>query len=161
MANFSASDFKIIDSHVHFFPEKLFRAIWSYWKKYYLPLFPKWHNIYEWPNDNLVKLLSDAGVERYTALNYAHKKNIAAELNEWTYSFCKENPSAIPFGAVHPDNDNLLDYAKNALTGYHFKGLKLQLLVTDFYRHLKTSLKMNIRGLSGKRAFRISAVSAG
>jgi hypothetical protein len=133
MTKFPASDFKIIDSHVHFFPEKMFRAIWKYWKEIYLPFFPKWNNIYEWPNDRLVKFLQDERVERYAVLNYAHKKNIAAGLNEWTHAFCMENPSAIPFGAAHPDDDDLLEYSEKAFSEYHFRGIKLQLLVTDFY----------------------------
>lgn len=133
MSEFSISDFKIIDSHVHFFPEKIFSAIWKYWKEIYVPLFPKWHNIYEWQNDRLVGFLRDEHVERFTTLNYAHKKDIAAELNKWTYAFCKENPSAIPFGAAHPDDDDILEYTERAFSEYNFKGIKLQLLVTDFY----------------------------
>ncbi len=133
MSKFKSTDFKIIDSHVHFFPEKIFRTIWDFWRKYYLQFFPKWINIYEWPNDRLVKFLNGSGVERYTVLNYAHKKNIAMMLNEWTHSFCKENPAAIPFGAAHPDDNDMLEYTENAFTRYHFKGLKLQLLVTDFF----------------------------
>lgn len=135
MAAYKASDFKYIDAHVHFFPKQLFEAIWSYWKRVYVPLFPNWHNLYEWPHDRRVAFLRDQGVEYYTTLNYAHQKGVAEKLNEWTYEFCKKEPRAIAFGAVHPDDENFLQYAEKALTAFQFKGLKLQLLVTDFFIH--------------------------
>ncbi len=131
--DFNREDFRYIDAHVHFFPERLFHAIWSYWKRVYVPLFPNWHNIYEWPNGDLKQFLQAQKIEYYTTLNYAHKKGIAEDLNAWTYSFCKDNPSAIPFGSAHPDDENFLEYSEKALTEFLFKGLKFQLLVTDFY----------------------------
>ena len=72
-------------------------------------------------------------IKKYTTLNYAHKKGVAESLNEWTYNFCKSNPSAIPFGTAHPDDKNFLEYSEKALNEYSFKGFKFQLMVTDFF----------------------------
>jgi len=132
---FTVSDFRYIDCHTHFFPEQLFQAIWSYWKQVYLQIFPKWHNLYEWPTEKRSSFLIEQGVERYTTLNYAHKKGVAEALNKWTFDFCRTHPAAIPVGAAHPDDHDFLEYTERALTDYQFKGLKFQLLVTDFYIH--------------------------
>lgn len=129
------SDFRYIDSHVHFFPERLFQAIWSYFDSSIQQIYPKWINIYKWSNDRLVEYLKSRKVERYTTLNYAHKKGVAEKLNEWTRDFCQRNPAAIPFGTAHPDDENLLEYAEKALTEFNFKGFKFQLTVTDFLIH--------------------------
>ncbi|MFX1451495.1 MAG: amidohydrolase family protein [Promethearchaeota archaeon] len=133
--SFNFSDFRYIDSHVHFFPEQLFQAIWDYWKREYLPLYPTWHNKYEWHNNELIEFLKKNRIEHYTTLNYAHRKGIAEGLNEWTRNFCLKNPSAIPFGTAHPDDYNILDYTKKAIVDYNFLGFKFQLMVTDFYIH--------------------------
>ncbi len=132
---FQISDFHYIDSHIHLFPEKLFQAIWAYWSKVYLPIYPTWINKYQWSTAQLVAFLQDQKIQHYTTLNYAHKKGVAEGLNEWTNKFCHENPAAIPFWTVHPDDGNLLEYAKKALADYDFKGFKFQLMVTDFYLH--------------------------
>lgn len=132
---FKRADFKYIDTHTHFFPEKLFKAIWSYWNRVYVPFFPTWHNIYEWPVNDLVEFIEGQGIEYYTTLNYAHKPDIAENLNQWVYEFCKNNKKAIPFGTAHPGDNDFIRYSEKALTDYEFKGLKLQLLITDFYLH--------------------------
>ncbi len=134
---FKRSDFRYIDAHTHFFPEKLFKAIWSYWDRVYIPFFPTWKNIYEWPASELTAFIENEGTQYYTTLNYAHKPGLAANLNDWTFEFCKTNPNAIPFGTAHPGDDDFLEYAEKALTEYQFRGLKLQLMVTDFFIHDK------------------------
>jgi predicted TIM-barrel fold metal-dependent hydrolase len=130
---FKISDFQYIDAHSHFFPERLFKAIWNYWERVYVPIFPTWHNLYQKRIEELVSFLKEKNVVRFTSLNYAHKKGVAEKLNEWTRNFCDQNPSAIPFGTAHPDDDNLLEYSKKALTEFNFQGFKFQLMVTDFY----------------------------
>ncbi|MFX0140195.1 MAG: amidohydrolase family protein [Candidatus Hodarchaeota archaeon] len=133
--SFKISDFRYIDSHVHFFPERLFQAIWDYWKRVILRKYPTWHNIYQWPNNKLVEFLNENKIEKYTSLNYAHKKGVAEGLNKWTYKFCNKNPVLIPFGTAHPDDDDILDYSQKALNEFNFLGFKFQLMVTDFYIH--------------------------
>jgi len=132
---FQISDFRYIDAHIHFFPDRLFQSIWAYWDRVYLPWFPTWINRYQWPTADLVAFLRNQHVERYTTLNYAHKKGVAEGLNEWTHAFCEGNPAAIAFGTSHPADVNFLEYAEKALTQFHFQGFKFQLMVTDFYIH--------------------------
>lgn len=130
---FQRTDFTYIDVHTHFFPEKLFRAIYLYWDKMYLPFFPTWKNIYKWPADELTAFLERANVQHYTTLNYAHKPGLASSLNDWTADFVSDNPAAIPFGTTHPGDDDFLKYTEKALTEYGFAGIKLQLMVSGFY----------------------------
>ncbi len=110
--SFKRSDFRYIDTHAHFFPEKLFKAIWAFWDRVYVPFFPTWKNIYEWPANELTAFIENEGVEYYTTLNYAHKTGLAEYLNQWTFEFCKNNPKAIPFGTVHPGDDDFIQYSR-------------------------------------------------
>ncbi len=135
MFNYNISDFRYIDSHVHFFPERLFKAIWAYWEREIVLFYPTWKNKYQWSNLKLLDFLKKQNIERFTTLNYAHKKGVAEDLNEWTYKFCQEHPEAIPFGTAHPDDPNFLEYSQKIFAEYGFKGIKFQLSVTDFYIH--------------------------
>ena len=132
MPDYNVSDFRYIDAHVHFFPERLFKAIWDYWARMITPLYPGWVNKYMWRNAKLLAFLKEQGIEWFTTLNYAHKPGVAKSLNEWTYNFCKVNTAAIPFGTAHPGDSDLLEYSERAFTEYGFKGFKLYPL-TGFY----------------------------
>jgi len=107
----------IIDSHVHLFPEPLFRAIWDWFERH------GWSVRYKVQADEAVRLLKEQGIERFVVLNYAHKPGMSESLNAWTYEFCKKYPEAIPFGAIHPDDEvkKLLD---RCFKEYRFFGLK-------------------------------------
>ncbi|MHA1797259.1 MAG: amidohydrolase family protein [Candidatus Helarchaeota archaeon] len=131
---FKRSDFIYIDSHSHFFPERLFKAIWNFWDLKYKPIFPLWNIKYKFGGnvEKMVSFLHERQVKNYVTLNYAHKASVAEKLNEWTHDFCNKHPEAISFGAVYPEN-GCLEYTEKALNEYNFHGLKLQLLVTDFY----------------------------
>ncbi len=135
MPEFSIADFQYIDAHTHFFPERLFKAIWAYWERVIRQFYPNWINKYEWPNIELVDFLRAQQIKRFTTLNYAHKKGVAEELNEWTHNFCEKYPEAIPFGTAHPADQNFLEYSEKAFNEYGFRGFKFQLTVTDFYIH--------------------------
>lgn len=135
MPTLQISDFRYIDSHVHFFPERMFRAIWAYFEKIYRVFYPSWINRYQLSTEQLVEFLKNQKIKHYTTLNYAHKRGIAEGLNEWTHNFCQNNPAAIPVGTAHPDDPNFLEYSEKCLTELGFKGFKFQFMVTDFYIH--------------------------
>jgi hypothetical protein len=102
MPDYSIADFQYIDSHTHFFPERLFKAIWAYWERVIRQFYSNWINKYEWPNVELVEFLRAQQIKRFTTLNYAHKKGVAEELNEWTHNFCEKYPEAIPLALPIP-----------------------------------------------------------
>ena len=127
-------DFKYIDIHTHFFPPKIFKAIWQFFE---MP--DKDGNILGWPieyklsTEELVIFLKNHNVEAYTTLNYAHKKGVAEYINNWTVRFVEQHQDAIPFGCVWPSDENKVLYVTDLFDKYNFQGLKVQPLVQNFY----------------------------
>jgi len=119
---------RIIDSHVHIFPDKIFDAIWNYFEQNYWNIHLRIYS-HEFQN-YLIKF----NIEKYTSLCYAHKPSISRSLNDFIYHISKNNEMIIPFGSIHPEDPyfeeeiiRILDPKK-----LNFKGIKLQLMVTNF-----------------------------
>ena len=108
----------IIDSHVHLFPEPLFKAIWKWFKN------NGWPVRYQVQAEEAVRLLKEAGIDRFVLLNYAHKPGISEALNAWTREFSKTCPEAIPFGAIHPEDEDVAGLLDRCFGDYGFYGLK-------------------------------------
>jgi len=132
--SYRLEDFDYIDSHCHFFPPQIFKSIWKYFEVPDKEGNPQGWNIkYKLPTDSLVKFLENHRVKYFTTYNYAHKSGIADYINEWTYELTRKNKQAIPFGCVWPDDANRVEYIQKLFDEYKFLGLKLQLLVQNFY----------------------------
>jgi predicted TIM-barrel fold metal-dependent hydrolase len=132
-------DFIYFDVHTHFFPKKLSYAIWEYLESHYWPVYLK-----DTAKNLAIKLVSDFRIKHFLILNYAHKPGIAHSLNEWTNSFCSSlqlKGIAIPFGTIHPGDTGKSEEMDRIFCDFGFAGIKLQLMVTDFYisdRRMKT-----------------------
>lgn len=118
---------KIIDFHTHFFPDKLFDAIW------------KWFHQHAWPiqyqkyADDLIAILKKEGATKVVALHYPHKEGMTNSLNEWIYKLGqKYNNFIIPFGSLHPADKNKKNILKACFENYQFKGLKFHCHVQQF-----------------------------
>jgi hypothetical protein len=109
---------EVIDFHTHFFPEKLYRAIWDWFETH------GWPVKYQVQADEAARLLVAQGVSRYVVLNYAHKPGMSEPLNAWTREFASRHPEAIPFGAIHPEEENVSGLLERCFRDYGFKGLK-------------------------------------
>ncbi|MHA1794133.1 MAG: amidohydrolase family protein [Promethearchaeota archaeon] len=118
----------IIDAHVHLFPDNLFEAIWRYFTKNY------WNIKYRYHGDQVSKFLENQGVRYYSTLNYAHKPGLSSFINDWVNLFCKNHETAILFGTIHPFDPDVEKELERILSpsSLDFKGIKLQLLVTNF-----------------------------
>jgi predicted TIM-barrel fold metal-dependent hydrolase len=121
----------IFDTHTHFFPPEIFKAIWQYFEQNYWPIYLKG------TTEALANtLLMEFNVRYFLVLNYAHKKGIAKFLNDWTFKFCstfKHGRTAVPFGTIHPDDKNCVTETERVLDSLNFAGIKLQLMVTSFH----------------------------
>lgn len=113
---------KIIDAHVHLFPERLFRAV----RRALCEAFG-WEFEHGTDPGELVRFLSRKGVERFFLLNYAHKPDMSAELNRWNRDMTQRLPGAIPFAAIHPQDKGLPEVAREALDDLGLAGFKLHL----------------------------------
>jgi uncharacterized protein len=108
----------LIDTHVHLFPKALFQAIWKWFDEH------AWKIQYKIPADQVAEHLKQYGIDRFFVLNYSHKAGMSSSLNQWTHEFCKNIPEAIPFGAFHPDDENLEKELDRCFNEYRFQGLK-------------------------------------
>ncbi len=121
---------RIIDFHVHLFPDRMFDAIRDYFTKGY-----RWDVIYPLYHRECVSYLRERGVEKIVFSNYAHRAGVAESLNEWNLRLLDGDPDLYCFAAYHPDDDNALAMAEKVLDHPRVLGFKLQLLVQRFYPH--------------------------
>ncbi|MBN2152933.1 MAG: amidohydrolase [Candidatus Lokiarchaeota archaeon] len=119
---------KFIDVHVHGFPDRMFEAVWAFFVKNYWPVKYKLHA------GEIYRFLKERGASRYTMLNYAHKPGISRDMNTWTHEFGTTHPDALCFGTIHPEDPYIVEELERVLSPSQLdlRGLKLQLLVTDF-----------------------------
>lgn len=75
---------RVIDSHVHIFPGKIFSSIWSWFDQ------NAWTIRYQMSTSHLIKYLLDHGVSHVVALQYAHKPGISELLNLYMAAKCSE-----------------------------------------------------------------------
>jgi len=100
------------------------KAVFIYFEKRYdwkLPFSPN--------PDHLLAHLKEEGVDQAFTLAYTHKPGLARTLNRWLADYCSKNPMLIPFGAVHPLDEDLRDIAVECIDHYLFPGIKLHCLV--------------------------------
>ena len=114
---------RIIDFHVHLFPDKMSDAIWDFFAR-------------EYRLDILYKFYWRArGVVTIVYSNYAHRQGVAEGLNDWNLQILEENPGLYCFGAYHPDDPNALAYADKLLNHPRVLGIKLHHHVQRFHPH--------------------------
>ena len=87
---------RVMDCHVHVFPDRIFEAI------------RKWFDTYAWPirykltAQEALDFLLSRGIDRIAALQYAHKPGIARELNSYLARLCDGNERVIGMATVFP-----------------------------------------------------------
>lgn len=89
-----------IDAHVHLMPPRLMAAI-----RDSLSAEAGWTFDHPTEREAMEEHLRAAGIERYIALPYAHKPDMATELNDWVLTAASASEMAIPFATVHGEDD--------------------------------------------------------
>lgn len=120
----------VFDVHTHFLPEPMLRKVWAYFDaaehNYGVP----WPVSYRGDDDARLAQLRAMGVERFTALVYAHKAGMAAWLNEWALDFAAGVPQCVPTATFYPE-PGVEDYLAAAL-GRGARLFKVHLQVGDY-----------------------------
>src|SRR5436189_4997385 len=70
----------LADVHVHFLPPRLLRRVWEYFDAAGPLVGTAWPIRYRWPDEQRVAHLRALGVLAYSALAYAHRPGMAADL---------------------------------------------------------------------------------
>lgn len=118
-----------VDCHVHLYPERLQRAVREWFRTY-----SDWEQPYlDQDARTLVQKLKDWNVQEIFSLHYAHKPNMSLELNRWVQEFISDTEGLTihPFGAVHPEDDDLDQTITETLDTMDFAGFKIQCSVMD------------------------------
>jgi len=117
----------VIDVHVHFFPERVFRAIWDYFESRSHGL---WRIRYKLHGEAHVRALLDLGVERFTTLVYAHRAGMADWLNDFVAEACATHPQMVPFGTIFAGDGDCERRARRLFEDLGFVGIKLHPFVS-------------------------------
>jgi predicted TIM-barrel fold metal-dependent hydrolase len=123
---------KIIDFHVHLFPDRLFESIWQFFEKNY-----GWKVLHHLYYRQCVDYLRQRDIGTIVYSNYAHKQGVAEGINAWNLKVLEEIPDLYCFAAYHPGDANALEMAEKLLRHPRIIGFKLHLLVQCFYPYDK------------------------
>jgi len=115
----------IVDLHVHLFPERMFEAIWAFFKDW------DW-GVHREQVDAVAATLAGHGVTLATGLSYAHRPGVAGPLNEFMAAIGERHSMFRPFASVHVDDEDLKALVDRALDSPHLHGFKFQPLVQEY-----------------------------
>ncbi len=90
--------------HVHFLPPRMLRRVWAYFDEAGPLVGVTWPIRYRWTDGERVAHLASMGVRMFSALAYAHRPDMAEDLNAWTLAFTKATAGCLPLSytaAVH------------------------------------------------------------
>jgi uncharacterized protein len=93
----------LADIHVHFLPPRMLRRVWGHFDTAGPLIGKRWSIIYKWSDEERVAHLNALGVRAFTALAYAHKPDMAADLNAWTLDFAAHTPGCVPSATFYPE----------------------------------------------------------
>ncbi|MEE9914106.1 MAG: amidohydrolase family protein [Deltaproteobacteria bacterium] len=123
---------RIIDFHVHLFPDRMSDAIWNYFAKEY-----RLNILYKFYYKECIQYLRARGVDKIVYSNYAHRSGVAEGLNAWNSEVLAEDPDLYCFAAFHPGDASALSYTEKILKHPRVLGVKLHLHVQRIYPHDK------------------------
>ncbi|MEU5565389.1 amidohydrolase family protein [Micromonospora musae] len=95
----------LADVHVHFLPPRLLRRVWAYFDAAGPLVGTEWPIRYRWSDAERVAHLRRLGVLAFSALAYAHRPGMAADLNRWTLDFARATPGCLPSATFFPEPD--------------------------------------------------------
>src|SRR5271165_582530 len=71
----------LADIHTHFLPPRMLRKVWGYFDQAGPLVGVSWPIRYKWSDEERVAHLRAMGVRMFSALAYAHRPEMAADLN--------------------------------------------------------------------------------
>ena len=115
----------VVDAHVHLFPDRVFDALW------------RWFRAHAWPiryplySAGVVDFLLSRGVDHLVALHYAHKPGMARTLNRYMAETTAENPRVTGLATVLPGEPDAADILREGFA-LGLAGVKLHCHVQCF-----------------------------
>ncbi|MFI0483461.1 amidohydrolase family protein [Actinomadura sp. 9N215] len=106
----------VIDVHVHFMPQRLMSAVWSYFDEAGPLIGGEWPIRYRDSEEERLAFLRGLGVRAFTSLVYPHRPGMAESLNEWAAGFAARVPECVQTATFYPE-PRVEDYVRRALDG--------------------------------------------
>jgi len=106
----------LADVHTHFLPPRMLRRVWEYFDAAGPLIGTSWPIRYKWSDQERVAHLRGMGVRMFSALAYAHRPGMAADLNAWTMAFAAQTPGCLPSATFYPE-PGVAGYVRSALEG--------------------------------------------
>ena len=104
----------LADIHTHFLPPRMLRRVWAYFDQAGPLVGVSWPIRYKRDDGERVAHLRSMGVRMFSALAYAHRPDMAADLNAWTMAFAEANPGCLPSATFYPE-PGVARYVRQAL----------------------------------------------
>lgn len=93
----------LADVHTHFLPERMQRRVWAHFDQAGPLLGRPWPITYRRSEAERVVTLGRFGVRLFSALAYAHRPGMAADLNDWTLAFADRTPGCLRSATFFPE----------------------------------------------------------
>jgi predicted TIM-barrel fold metal-dependent hydrolase len=106
----------LADAHVHFLPPRMQRRVWAHFAGGGSLIGRDWPIRYQWPEPDRLAALRAMGVRAFSALPYAHRPAMAADLNAWAAGFAAANPDCLRSATFYPE-PGAPGYVRDALDG--------------------------------------------
>ncbi len=105
----------LIDVHTHFLPERMLRRVWAHFDAGGPLIGREWPIVYRWSQTDRLAHLRALGVRRFTALTYAHRPGMAADLNDFSLSLAEAEPDVVPSATFFPE-DGVAEQVQQAMS---------------------------------------------
>ncbi|GIM93408.1 amidohydrolase family protein [Paractinoplanes toevensis] len=104
----------LADVHTHFLPPRMERRVWHHFESAGPLIGREWPIIYKSALPDRVETLRALGVRTFRALAYAHRPDMAADLNRWTLDFAAATPGCLASATFFPE-PSAVAYTRAAL----------------------------------------------
>jgi hypothetical protein len=104
----------VIDIHTHFLPDRMLRRVWAHFDEAGPLIGRPWPITYRWSQVDRLAHLRRMGVRHFTALTYAHRPGMAADLTDFALDLAAGEPGCVPSATFFPEPD-VLDRVRSAL----------------------------------------------
>ena len=95
---------RLFDVHTHFLPPRVRAKVLEQFDTAGPLIGAEWPVRYRGTDEELVQTLRGLGVERFSALAYAHRPDMAEWLNDWTSDFADRVPECLRCATFYPES---------------------------------------------------------
>jgi hypothetical protein len=93
----------LFDAHVHFLPPRMQRRVWAHFDEAGPLIGREWPIRYRQSVEERLAILRALGVLAFPALSYAHKPDMAEDLNTWAAEFAEDVPECLRSATFYPE----------------------------------------------------------